>query len=135
MTENVKNWTPGQRKYQEWLATPKFTRTPPTQEMFAKSIKVSPVTVSRWKKLDGFQAAVNAIARQYLNDDLPDIFGALRREAVKGSYQHIKLSLELTGEYQESLDVTSAGQPVKGYAIFSPDDWDDDAESGGETTE
>jgi len=126
MSDNVNNWTTNQKRFQEWLATPKIIRTPPTQDMLAGDLGLNAATLSRWRKLDGFQDAVTALARKFLSDDLPDIYGALRREAVKGSFNHIKLSLELSGEHIERVDVTSGGQPVKGYAIFSPDDWDDE---------
>ena len=126
MSDNVNNWTTNQKRFQEWLATPKSIRTPPTQDMLAQDMGLNAATLSRWRKLDGFQDAVTALARKFLSDDLPDIYGALRREAIKGSFNHIKLSLELSGEHMERIDVTSGGQPVKGYAIFSPDDWDDE---------
>lgn len=37
-----------------------------------------------------------------MNESLPEIYGALRREAEKGSFPHIKLSLEITNEYTET---------------------------------
>jgi len=126
VSENVNNWTTNQKRFQEWLATPKFIRTPPTQDMLSTTMGLNAATLSRWRKLDGFQSAVTEIARQFLSNDLPDIYGALRREAIKGSFNHIKLALELSGEHVDKVDVTSGGEPIKGYAIFSPDDWDDE---------
>lgn len=92
------NWTPSQRKLIEWLATPRFERAPPHQEMLAERLGVNPATLWRWRNKPGFQEAVNRYARQMLVNDLPDIYGAIVREAIKGSYQHAKLALELAGE-------------------------------------
>ena len=38
-------------------------------------------------------------ARELNGEALPDVYNSLRDEAIKGSYQHQKLLLELTGEY------------------------------------
>jgi len=35
-----------------------------------------------------------------------------------------------TGGRKQKMDVTSNDEPIKGYVVFSPDDWDDD---GGDT--
>lgn len=44
--------------------------------------------------------------------------------AVKWLYGH------LDGPPKTELDVTSGGQPVKGYVMISPDDWDDEHDDG-----
>jgi len=118
------NWTATQWKYIVWLATPRFERTPPHQEMLAKDLGVNPATLWRWRKLPGFQEAVNAYAREMIVNKLPEVYGALLREAEKGSYQHIKLALELAGDYQETTRQevsgtvhTTAGQ----VTIYLPD--------------
>lgn len=38
-------------------------------------------------------------------------------------YHHID------GPPLKDVDITSGGQPVKGYAVFSPEDWDEDGNS------
>lgn len=86
---------------QQWLALPKRERKPKTLEAFAGELGVDRVTLHRWKQQPGFMDAVYAIAETYLGDDMPDIYNALRREAKMGSFQHIKLALELTGRYVE----------------------------------
>jgi hypothetical protein len=126
MTKRKLQWTANQLKFQEWLATPKYERTPPNQNMVADVIGVTNVTLSRWKALDGFEDAVIDMARAAMRGRLPDIYGALVREADKGSFQHIKLIMEMTGQYLPAMDVTSGGERIKGFAVFSPDDWDTD---------
>lgn len=95
-------WTADQSKFIEWLATPRFDRIPPTQEMFAAQLGVDDGTLWRWKKLEGFQDDVNKLARAGLGHRLPEVYGALFREAEKGEFQHIQLLLELTGEYTKT---------------------------------
>ena len=100
------DWSTNQRKYQEWLALPKYERFPPTQDLLAKEMGVNPVTLTRWKQLDGFQKAVNDIAQQHLGSGVPEVMGALRREAEKGSFQHIKLFLEVLGLHVEKQETS-----------------------------
>jgi hypothetical protein len=100
------NWSTNQRRYQEWLALPKYDRFPPTQDLLAREMGVNPATLTRWKKEDGFQAAVNEIAQQHLGAAVPEVMGALRREAEKGSFQHIKLFLEILGLHVEKQETS-----------------------------
>lgn len=81
------------------MATPKPDRDHATQEDLAAHLGINPATLSRWKKMDGFREAVIDVAEDLLRDDLPEIYGALSREAKNGSYQHIRLALEVTGRY------------------------------------
>lgn len=111
------NWTPNQLRLMEWLATPKQERNPETVELLAEAMGVNPATTWRWRKLDGFQDAVNAMARANVGDRLPEIYGALLREAEKGSYQHIKLTLELSGDYIERSETK-----ISGSLEFNADD-------------
>ena len=56
-----------------------------------------------------------------LGDDLPDIYGALRAKAKEGHFQHIKLAMEMTGEYVERQEISGKdGGPI---VIVN---WDDD---------
>lgn len=97
MSSGVKEWSPNQLRFIEWLATPSALRDPQFQRDLAYELGVKEETLSRWKRLDGLTAAASSLSHKMLGDDLPDIFGALRREAMSGSYQHIKLVLEVTG--------------------------------------
>jgi hypothetical protein len=95
-----------QLKFIEWLANTKYDRKPATHELLAKEIGVTSRTLRRWKSKPELQEAVRNRTRELLGDDLPEIYGALRREAAKGSFQHIKLALEMLGEYTENQTVT-----------------------------
>lgn len=124
MSENV-HFSANQIAAIEWLATSKYDRHPPTQEMLADRLGINPRTITRWKQDDEFMAAVTALARKFLKNDLPEMYAALRREAIGGSFQHIKLAMEMTGEYTPTTKTEHSGEiGVKGYTTVSPDDWD-----------
>ncbi len=103
-------WSATQIRAQEWLAQPKYDRTPPTQLMLAEQLGITEATISRWKSAAGFQEAVNTLARATIGTKLSEVYGALLREAEKGSYQHIKLVLELSGDYVETQRQEHAGE-------------------------
>lgn len=133
------NWTANQLKFIEWLATPKQDRQPDTVELLAERLDIHAATLYRWKKLDGFQDAVNALARGSVHSRLPEVYGALLREAEKGSFQHIKLTLELSGDYVErseqkiigSLELTA---DERGLATKELDVWNEQKKSDGATS-
>lgn len=77
----------------------KYDRVPPTQGMLAQELGVSEVSLWNWKQLPGFAEQVNETMRSGMKDRLNEVYGALLREAEKGSYHHIKLVLEMAGEY------------------------------------
>lgn len=89
MTEN-------RRKFAEWLATSRYDRQPGSQTEFAAMYGVNEVTLSKWKKQ--LTDEVNEIAKEKMREGLPEVLGSILREAVKGSYQHAKLYLEVVGE-------------------------------------
>ena len=92
----------------EWKATPRADREPPTQALLAVEIGRNIKTLSRWLKRPEIREAIIARARELLGDDLPEIYGSLRTEAISGSFQHQKLVLELCGEYVQET-VTRVG--------------------------
>jgi len=108
MSENV-IFTANQLRFIEWLASTKYERSPVTVKHLADELGVTERTLYRWKQLPGFKEAVTQRARELLGDDLPEIYGALRREAMQGSFQHIKLALELSGEYVETTKQEHTG--------------------------
>jgi hypothetical protein len=93
------NWTFEQLKYIEWLATPRMIRTPPTVELLGEQLGVDRVTLWRYSKLPGFDDEVRKLVRASIGKKLPDLYGALIREAEAGSFQHLQMALEMAGEY------------------------------------
>lgn len=117
--------TIGQEILQRWLATTKKERKPKTIELLASELGVDPATLWRWRRSDGFMDEVRKLIREQLDDDLAEIYGSLRREAKKGSFQHIKLSLELSGDYVERSELKvddqldDAARAARVAAIFN----------------
>lgn len=121
-----------QLKYIDWLATGKYSRTPPTEKAFAAEIGVNDSTLRRWKQgqngftKEQFWETVTARARDLNREHLATVYESLRTEAEKGSFQHQKLILELAGEYTETTRREISGEVnVKTYQTVGPDDWDD----------
>ncbi len=87
-----------------WLAQSKYDRIPSTREEYARMVNVNSRTLRRWQDQDGFKDEVLAMARQFLSEGLPEVYATILREAGKGSFQHAKLALELTGELTQLGD-------------------------------
>lgn len=118
-------WSRNQRRFQEWLALPKYDRFPPNQELLAPEIGVHESTLSKWKQQEGWNEAVNALARARLGQHIPEIYGALVREAEKGSIQHIRTALELVGELTQ---LGTEGNELKVIVRVKWDDATDDSD-------
>ena len=100
-------WSAGQIALQRWLALPKRERKPKTARLLSTELGVDEATLYRWRKVEGFNDEVRKLIKENLDDDLPDVYAALRREAKAGSFQHIKLALELTGDYVQKIAPTT----------------------------
>lgn len=122
MPKEVKEWTPNQERFIDWLALPEELREPRFHRGFAEQIGVREETLSRWKRLPGLTAEASRRARDLLKSDLPEIYGALVREAKAGSFQHIKLALEVAGEHTDSVDVNVTDAREKLRAKLGPPD-------------
>lgn len=105
MSNKVTEWSPRQQRFIAWLALPEELRDPRFQQDLAGELGVKRETLSRWKRIPGLTAEAARFARELLKDELPAIFGTLVKEAKSGSFQHIKLVLEVAGEYEESLNL------------------------------
>jgi len=127
-TSEIVRFTARQEKFIEWLATPNYERFPPTHEELAPEIGVTSRTLRRWKQIPALKEAVRQRVRALLGDDLPDIYGALRKQAKEGSFQHIKLAMEMTGEYVERQEITGKGGGPVGLVILPQKDDDGDAQ-------
>lgn len=123
------------RRFIEWKSTPTKRRVPATQRKLAKELGVNVNTLTRWSKIPEVRKAIRDRARELIGDSLVEIFAVLTREAISGSFQHIKLALELTGEYVQKseldLDAKVSGLPEeyieaikRGYAKESDSETD-----------
>jgi len=105
-------WSANQWAFIVWEATPIPVRLPTTINLLAGKLGITARTLFNWRKLPKFREQVRSIARRYLEQDLPSIYYALSDQAQRGSYPHIKLALELVGDYQEHYDITSGNKPI-----------------------
>jgi hypothetical protein len=105
------NWPPQVWELIEWTATPSKLRDPKTEKALAERLGVSDRTLRNWKKKPGFSEEVRRLCRSLLEDKISEYYYALSQEAMKGSLTHIKLVLELLGEYTEHSDITTGGRP------------------------
>lgn len=112
-------WTDQQIVLQQWLALPKRERKPKTTEQLAAALGVDRTTLFRWRRIPGFMDEVKSLIRDHLDIDLSDVYTALRREAKRGSFQHIRLILELVGDYVERQEHTGKGGGPITYADVS----------------
>lgn len=112
MSDSSLEWSANQLAFQAWLATPSELREIKTQKELAEHLGLNENTLGRWKKLDGFYEAVNKIAMGVIKEYAVDILSALVKEAKSGSYQHIKLFLEVAELYKNQLDLTSVGEKI-----------------------
>jgi hypothetical protein len=103
--KNAKEWSAKQLAVIEWLAMPSDERTPLTQGALARQLGVHEVTLSKWTKLPGFQDEVHKLITASLGSDYHDIMAALKRQAKRGSFPHIKMCLELLGYYTERKQI------------------------------
>lgn len=110
--ENASQWTTEQIKYQEWLALPKALRTPKTQALLAKELGYDPATLWRWSQQPGFTDAVKQFAKHHLQSEVPAVLEALAKRAKGGDVPAMKLFLEMSGDYIQRTDMTSAGEKV-----------------------
>jgi hypothetical protein len=122
---NLNAWSAPQQHFIVWLALPKAERQPKTQKALATQLGMHEVTLSEWKRLPGLRDAVNALARDMVKDDVPDVLGVIRREAKKGNLPYVNMVLSMAGL---AGDVASAGKGPAEYKIyvarddFNPDD-------------
>lgn len=100
-------WSTNQRRYIEWVATPEDLRVPRQLGEFADKIHIHRVTLWEWRKIPGFNDEVQKIARQHLGDALPEALQALKHEAKRGNFNHLKLYLEMLGMYVQKIAPTS----------------------------
>ena len=92
-----RTWTPRQIKFMAWLITDEYSRIPGTQKELAKQIGTTEETLSRWKKLPGWDEELARLTWDTLGSEFPQIVNALIRGAKKENPVHIRMILELLG--------------------------------------
>jgi len=103
MSDNSRQWSAGQLEYMAWSALSRGERRPAKESEIAAKIGVDDRTLRRWKQLPGFWDGVRNEARANLRSSIGRIYDALIKEAEAGSYQHVKLALEMLGEHTDKV--------------------------------
>ena len=115
------------KRFAEWLAIPKKQRQPKTQKELAALLGVCPDTLTRWKSDPEVRALVDHHLRDRLEKELPDVFQVIIDKAKDGSYQYVKLILELTEKYNSKVTINTgaSGAGIESHAdlIKSVEDW------------
>lgn len=91
-------WARNQQAALVWYATPPDRRLPSTAKALAERLGVDEATIHRWRKADGWDEAVQEIAKLHLVRHRPNIYGALIRQAEAGDIKAIRLYHELIGD-------------------------------------
>jgi hypothetical protein len=78
-----------------------------------RDLGVSEEQARAWMEEPGFRASVEKELERRRGEARPAVWRALIREALRGSFQHIKLYLELAGDLQPPAhEAESMGSPV-----------------------
>ena len=128
MKQTETKWTSKQRDFIEWVATPEELREQRRFGDYADAVKVGRTTLWRWRKIPGFNEAVQEYAKQYLGDALPDALMALKDGARRGNFNHLKLYLEMLGMYTQKSEVKQELEITGGVNLYIPDNGRDKAE-------
>ncbi len=122
MTDDTRPWTPAQAQFQTWLSLPKRLRRPRTQRDLAERLGVTEATLDEWKRLPGFQDAVNAGIAALTVGEVADVVAALVRQARQGSKSHAELLLTIAGLVRKRVEHSGeGGGPVMVQVIRSDD--------------
>ena len=102
-----KDFSPRQLKAIELFATGEYNCT-----QVAELVKVSNVTISKWRRNTQFMDAIYTAAKLALRNIVPQIYKAAITEALSGKFQHIKILLD----HLDNLDKES-NKNVNGITI------------------
>lgn len=104
--QDAGGFSPDQRRFMLWLATPSDVREERTLAAYCKAHDITRMSLWRWKKLPGFWQEVRALTAQFMADSVPDVLQSLKRLAKAGSFPHMKLYLEMVGMYVPRSETT-----------------------------
>lgn len=119
--ENANKWTPDQERLILWLALPKAEKSPKTQAALAKDLCIDEATIWRWKQLPGFREAVNKLARELVQDDLPEVLGVIRRKAKDGELVYVNMVLAMAGMSTDIEGANAGGNTLNVVISYAND--------------
>jgi hypothetical protein len=115
-----------------WAASPVVGRWPETQDELAQQVLglKSDRVISKWKadnpemgaRIEAMQVAPLMVHRR----DVIEALIAVASQHSPTAHQDRKLFLEMTGDYKQTVNLAG----LKTYVGVSPDDWDEEEQSG-----
>ncbi|MGR3311095.1 MAG: phage terminase large subunit [Candidatus Brocadiales bacterium] len=98
-------WTKKQMKFMQMLADPLLEKK--EEEDIATELKVKPETLTKWRRLPGFQRKVKKLAEEYLGNGWPAVLKGLSIKAKGGNVQAIKMFMDYAEHHAEKLQKES----------------------------
>jgi len=68
----------------------------------AEEVKVTRVTISKWRRNPQFSEAICTRAKELLKGYLPEIYKVTKDHALRGNHNHIKLILDHLGNIEKT---------------------------------
>ncbi len=121
---------PKQKKLLEAAQTPGLKRT---ISAICKEAGIVAKTFYNWlEKDEDFRNAWHSVWEWQIDRYMPSVVSAQVKKAQDGSTQAARYLSDVSGKMVKKLDVTSKGEKLKGYAVVSPDDWDEQEKEDGD---
>ena len=114
---------PKQKKLLEAAQTPGLKRT---ISAICEEAGIVTKTFYNWlEKDEGFRDAWLSVWEWQIDRYMPSVVAAQVKKAQGGSTQAARYLSDVSGKMVKKVDLTSKGKTLKGYAVVSPDDWDE----------
>ena len=94
---------PRKEAFIQFLSKPKPYRGK-SQRDFAKSLQVTPQTLSEWKRLEGFTDELIKRVRENTKEDIADVLRGLTERAKRGDPAAVKLWLQYALSWSEKVN-------------------------------
>ena len=95
----------------EWSATPSPVRVPKTQQEFAKIKSIHNATLSKWKRVEGFDNDRWRLVTENMGDKLPDVIYALQNRIFKdGNPKAIEMFVNWARDVMPTVKVIHEGR-------------------------
>ncbi len=94
---------PRKEAFIQFLSKPKPFRGK-SQRDFAKSLQVTPQTLSEWKRLEGFTDELIRRVRENTKEDIADVLCGLTERAKRGDPAAVKLWMQYSLGWSEKIN-------------------------------
>ena len=84
-----------------------------TYKAFAQHHDVTPQTIQNWKNKKEFMDEVELVRRQYLDEQLSDIYHTMVQKAKEGHTQSMEMAIKLSGRMTEAVREAESKADIK----------------------